>query len=125
VFDVDNGNFLRSFVTGNDTGLDRPTGFDFMPDFGQDCNGNHHPDGCDIASGASLDANGNGVPDECECVGDVDGNGVIDVQDLIAVILAWGPCPKPPEACPADTDGDGAVDVQDLIQIILAWGGCS
>ncbi len=53
--------------------------------------------------------------------GDVDHNGVVDVDDLIIVILAWGPCP-PSGPCPADIDGNLQVDVDDLIIVILNWG---
>jgi hypothetical protein len=49
---------------------------------------------------------------------DVNGDGVVDVTDLVAVILAWGPCSE----CPEDVDGDGDVDVQDLVAVILTWG---
>jgi hypothetical protein len=49
---------------------------------------------------------------------DVTGDGVIDVDDLIAVIAGWGPCP---EGCAADVDGSDAVDVDDLIFVILNW----
>jgi hypothetical protein len=30
---------------------------------------------------------------DCNCSGDTNGNGVVDVDDLIAVILGWGVCP--------------------------------
>jgi hypothetical protein len=53
---------------------------------------------------------------------DVNGDGQVDVDDLIAVIGAWGVCPPPPAACPADVNQSGAVDVDDLIAVILAWG---
>jgi hypothetical protein len=53
--------------------------------------------------------------------GDVDGDGVVDVDDLVAVILAWGACPAPPASCAADFDGDGSVEVDDLIAVILNW----
>ena len=49
-------------------------------------------------------------------VEDVDGNCVVDVDDLIAVILAWGQ-----RVSPADVNGDGIVDVDDLIMVILNW----
>jgi probable HAF family extracellular repeat protein len=52
--------------------------------------------------------------------GDVDHNGVVDANDLIIVILAWGPCP-PSGPCDADADGSGQVDVDDLIVVILHW----
>jgi hypothetical protein len=50
------------------------------------------------------------------------GDGHVDVDDLIAVILGWGPCPAAPADCYADIDGDGEVGVGDLIAVILGWG---
>jgi hypothetical protein len=62
-------------------------------------------------------------PDNAEnCEADVTEDGVVDVEDLVAVILGWGSCPPPPEACPEDANGDGVVDVQDLVGVILNWG---
>jgi hypothetical protein len=49
---------------------------------------------------------------------DIDGDGHVNVSDLVQVILNWGPCP----GCPADVDGSGVVDVNDLVAVILAWG---
>jgi hypothetical protein len=49
---------------------------------------------------------------------DINGDGLVDVQDLVAVILAWGPCPP---TCPEDVDGDGFVAVTDLVEVILNW----
>jgi hypothetical protein len=49
--------------------------------------------------------------------GDVDGNGVVDVEDLVTVILSWGDC----MGCPADLDGDGMVGVTDMVIVILNW----
>jgi hypothetical protein len=54
--------------------------------------------------------------------GDVNGNGVVDVEDLVEVLLNWGPCPAPPAPCPADVNGDLDVNVQDLVQVIVNWG---
>ena len=54
--------------------------------------------------------------------GDLDGDGVVAVDDLVAIILAWGPCPPPPAACVADLDGSQRVDVDDLVRLIEAWG---
>ncbi|MDG2291030.1 MAG: dockerin type I domain-containing protein, partial [Phycisphaerales bacterium] len=61
--------------------------------------------------------------DDCmtPCLGDVDGDGSVNVVDLLAVISAWGPC----EECDADIDANGLVDVTDLLTIISAWGPCS
>jgi hypothetical protein len=58
------------------------------------------------------------------CPGDIDRNCFVDVDDLTAVILGWGPCDPPPAECPADIDGSGTVDVDDLTQVILGWGAC-
>jgi hypothetical protein len=53
--------------------------------------------------------------------GDATGDGSVDVDDLVAVVLSWGPCPVG-EPCPADFNDSGAVDVDDLIMVILNWG---
>jgi hypothetical protein len=55
----------------------------------------------------------------CGCAGDVDGNGAVDVGDLVALLLAWGSADPQ-----ADLDGSGAVDVGDLVALLLAWGPC-
>ena len=120
IFDGVTGNFLRSYITGHDTELWEPTGFDFMPGDVTDCNRNARPDGCDIASGLSDDVDGDGVPDECQCPLDLDGDGVVGVSDLLIVLADWGPCPL----CTGDLDADGAVDVNDLLLIIGSWGSC-
>ena len=52
---------------------------------------------------------------------DVNGDGVVNVEDLVLVLLAWGPCPPPPAPCPADVNGNGGVNVQDLAAVLLAW----
>lgn len=54
--------------------------------------------------------------------GDTNGDGVVNVADLLAVISAWGPCPAPPASCPADMNGDGVVNVADLLIVITNWG---
>jgi hypothetical protein len=63
------------------------------------------------------------------CPPDANGNASVDVDDLVAIILAWGACPTPcpGAACPADVaplGGNCAVDVDDLIAVILGWGDC-
>ena len=59
------------------------------------------------------------------CLGDVNCDGEVDVEDLTQVILEWGLCEEiPPEKCAADINGDGAVTVVDLSLLITNWGPC-
>jgi len=55
-------------------------------------------------------------------IGDVNGDGVVNVDDLLAVINAWGACPD----CDADIAphpaGNGVVNVDDLLMVINHWG---
>lgn len=52
-------------------------------------------------------------------VGDLDGDGMVGILDLLALLSAWGPCAG---ECPADLDGDGAVGVLDLLTLLAYWG---
>jgi hypothetical protein len=93
---------------------------------GVDCNDNGVPDACDILGRSSVDQESNGVPDECQgqgAPGDANGDGGIDVDDLIEVILGWGDCAPWPSPCPADMDGSGTVAMDDLLLVIEHWGG--
>ena len=49
--------------------------------------------------------------------GDVDGDGMVNVIDLLAVLAAWGPCP----GCPEDVNGDGEVNVLDVLVVLANW----
>jgi hypothetical protein len=79
-----------------------------------------------------------GAPNDCQqplpaCAADVapvaNGNGAVDVDDLITVILGWGENgnptgPRPDGDCAPPPNGDCVVNVDDLIQVILSWGAC-
>ncbi len=67
------------------------------------------------------------------CPADVDASGGVDVNDLLAVITSWGPCPTATAACPADVyppawwiagPGDQVVNASDLIFVLSHWGQC-
>lgn len=56
------------------------------------------------------------------CPGDVDGDGVVDVNDLLSLLAEWGSCG---DACgPQDFNQDGDVNVLDLLALLAAWGSC-
>jgi len=77
--------------------------------------------GYDITVQTAIDS-GAWSPGTC-CEGDLNGSGGVDVDDLLAVISAWGPCVDPDD-CPADMDGDGTVSVDDVLAVISAFGPC-
>ncbi len=130
------GFYLVDFVTvwsGGSNGVFSTTG-PFLP---LDTGGDAVPDGTNTLWGIDpdpaipvppaaylvdyIDGPPGGGPAVIEVVAnsDVNGDGVVDVLDLIAVVLGWGPCPP---GCPADATGDGVVDVLDLIAVIEGWG---
>jgi Tol biopolymer transport system component len=49
---------------------------------------------------------------------DLDGDGSVNVLDLLALLGAWGHCAH----CPEDLNGDGAISVLDLLLLLDHWG---
>jgi hypothetical protein len=107
-YDVDSGRYLRSFIRA-DSGLQLPASFAFRPASPNDRNGNSLPDDCDAAL----------------CPADIGGDGQVNIDDLLAVITSWGPCPScPADIEPAATGGDNVVNVDDMVAVINHWGPC-
>ena len=52
---------------------------------------------------------------------DLNGDGVVNVVDLLILLENWGVCPAE-GACPADLNGDGTVNVIDLLNLLESWG---
>jgi hypothetical protein len=52
-----------------------------------------------------------------ECPGDVNGDDVTDVNDLLQLLAEWG-C----EDCDSDINDDGLVDTEDLLLLLADWG---
>jgi hypothetical protein len=50
-------------------------------------------------------------------LGDVNGDGIVNVVDILAVVNAWGLC----FSCPEDLNGDGVVNVVDLLDVVGSW----
>jgi hypothetical protein len=60
--------------------------------------------------------------DNCQtepCREDINGDLVVNVLDLLAILAAWGNT-----GGPEDINGDGTVDVLDLLFVLGAWGPC-
>ncbi len=54
------------------------------------------------------------------CVWDVNGDGVVDESDVVAVTSNLGPC----DGCPEDVNGDGVVDGSDVQAVATHFGPC-
>lgn len=57
------------------------------------------------------------------CPGNTNGDDVVDVSDLLAVVSNFGECPAK-GVCVGDLNGDGSVDVQDLLMVVMNFGAC-
>ncbi len=79
----------------------------------------------DLNAGSVIEAAVDGVSlsrsfcDEASCTGDISGDGIVDVTDILAVVGAWGNA-----GGPEDVNDDGIVNVGDLLTIVDAWGPC-
>ena len=51
---------------------------------------------------------------------DFDENGLVDVNDVLSLISAFGPC----QSCDEDLDDNGDVDVNDILTLIGNYGPC-
>ena len=54
----------------------------------------------------------------CPCTGDLDGDGVVDVDDMLAMLGDWG------LSGASDIDGSGIVNIDDLMLLFARWGPC-
>jgi hypothetical protein len=53
------------------------------------------------------------------CSPDINGDGIVNVSDLLTIIDQWGLTDSP-----ADVNDDGIVDVSDLLIVVGNWGEC-
>ncbi|MBG81111.1 MAG: hypothetical protein CMJ39_10465 [Phycisphaerae bacterium] len=84
-----------------------------------DCNGNQIPDECDLADGTLLDVNLDGIPDACQCLGDLNGDETIGVDDVLILLTEYGTdCSA---GCVSDLDGSGEVNVDDLLSLLQVY----
>jgi hypothetical protein len=78
------------------------------------------PDGScailDSETCASLGGAFQGENTSCACIGDIDGDGDVDTDDLLLLFAAWGSADPD-----ADLDDDGDVGVGDLLLLLAGW----
>ena len=43
----------------------------------------------------------------------------MNIDDFLALLANWGPCPAP---CPPDSSGDDDVDIDDFLNLLANWG---
>ena len=53
------------------------------------------------------------------CVGDIDGNGTVGVDEILLIIANWGTSDSP-----ADVNSDGLVSADDILFVLSHWGEC-
>ena len=51
--------------------------------------------------------------------GDMNGDGLVNIDDILLILAAWGPC----DGCPEDVDGNNVVDFSDLLVVLRNWTG--
>ncbi|TVQ31871.1 MAG: hypothetical protein EA376_07740 [Phycisphaeraceae bacterium] len=73
-------------------------------------------------AGDSFIARLQGCPVDASIPGDLNGDGVVNAQDLAILLGSWGLCPPEPDPCPADLNGDGSVGSADLAILLGNWG---
>ena len=62
-----------------------------------------------------------GAPDTAELTVDINGDGAVNIQDLVNVASRIGQ-DLPAGGDPADVNGDGVINIQDLVQVAGAIG---
>jgi hypothetical protein len=55
------------------------------------------------------------------CPGDVDGDGMIELDDFFTLLQSWGSCEA---TCRTDTNMDGMVGLDDFFTLLQSWGTC-
>lgn len=68
--------------------------------------------------GSTTDSESLALTLQCTVAADVNGDNVVDIDDLFAVLAAWGDC----SSCAEDINQDGVVDINDVFAVLAAWG---
>jgi hypothetical protein len=55
-------------------------------------------------------------------LGDLDGDGLVNITDFLMLLARWGPCPEPcPPSCTADLDDNCEVNINDFLILLANW----
>lgn len=76
-----------------------------------------------LVAAATLTAGTATIAGGGTCEGDVDGDGLVGISDILAVVSSFGTCPDK-DPCDADIDGNGEVGVPDLLAVLMNFGPC-
>ena len=92
-----------------------------LADPATDCDLDGNLDECQIRDDAELDRNLDGILDACQCLADVNGDGVVNQEDIDEVLQWIEDNLEDPTCfgCPEDINGDGLVD------ILISWRSIS
>jgi hypothetical protein len=56
------------------------------------------------------------------CLGNANGDGLVDFDDITAVLANWGAMTLPGLGSPGDADNNGSVDFDDITAVLANWG---
>ena len=65
-----------------------------------------------------VDDNANGIPDICECLGDVNGDRLVNIDDMLKILSEWN-CR---DCSGTDLNQDGITGIDDLLIALDRWG---
>jgi hypothetical protein len=75
------------------------------------------PTSVDMLINITSNLNATNGEDQPSVPGDVNGDGLVSTDDLLAVLAAFGLC----EGCPEDFNNDGVVNVNDVLTVVGNW----
>lgn len=93
----------------------------FQPDADADGRADAYDNCPQVYNPDQADADGDGVGDVCACLGDLDGDGLVGLADLSALLTNFGAASGMNRE-DGDLDADGDVDLADLSGLLTVFG---